>query len=247
MVYLWIAVGVVLGIGILISFTAGKNFWDTVKQVGKKDKEKNSQGMTAGEFAQRIIAEKRLPVVIGRSSGKFKEFYSPTKKAIAISEEFYTSQSMVAVGVTAHEIGHALDHNKNGKLFNVRLVMARFTRVVGFFFWLCLVTAGILWLLSGTFEPDVMPAVKTLLIVSLSAFGFNFLFRIMNAGVERTASKYAMQMIREKGFSGKEQRRAKKILNAAYLTYIGDIFKPFVQVIKFILAVLNGILNMFVR
>jgi Zn-dependent membrane protease YugP len=244
-IYILIAVGVFLFIGASIATGSAQYFNDTVKKVMKKDRGSNSLGMTAGQFANEVMKRYNLQLTLARTPGKFKDFYSSKNKMIAISDEFIESQSMTAIGVVAHELGHAIDDNQRGLAFRMRQFFIRFAKALNVFFWLAIVAAIVLFIINAT-EVEPLENITynqlgfIMLYVAAGFFGLIIFIKLLTAKTETNASKIAVSLLKEFGFTAGEIKKVKKVLRAAFLTYVGDIFMPLIKLFQSVLWILSN-------
>lgn len=194
----------------------------------KYTKVKNRRGLTGAQVASTIIQRNGLvDVSVERSNrGKLSDHYDPRTKTIRLSPEVYSGQSMSAVSVAAHEVGHAIQHaNAYAPLtFRSLLVpVASFaSRSVMFF-----VIGGFIFGITGLIDLGII------------VFSVVILFQIVTLPVEFNASSRALSELEGQGLVYNDEiSYSKKVLNAAALTYVAAMAASVGHLIR--LLVLRG-------
>ena len=208
-------------IGAVISMIASMNVNSTFSRYSRPG---NSCRMTGREAAERILNEAGIyDVRIEQVRGKLSDHYSPKEKVLRLSESVYNSASVVAVGVAAHEAGHAIQHNEAYFPLKLRSLSVP---VANFGSWLSLPVV-ILGIALGR---------ETLAQVGVFLFTFVVLFQLITLPVEFNASRRAMAAL-EKGaiLDGEQLSGAGKVLKAAALTYVAALFSAVLQLLRLIL------------
>ena len=208
-------------IGALISMIASMNVNSTFSRYSKPE---HSCRMTGCEAAQRILNEAGIhDVRVERVSGRLSDHYSPKEKVLRLSEGVYHSDSAAAVGVAAHEAGHAIQHAVG--YFPLKL-RALSVPVANFGSWLSLPVV-ILGIALGR---------ETLAQVGVFLFTFVVLFQLITLPVEFNASRRAMAALENGGIlEGEQLSGAGKVLRAAALTYVAALFSAVLQLLRLIL------------
>lgn len=174
----------------------------------KYTKKNVKSGVTASKVAKLILENNGVTdVAIVPSQGFLSDHYSPSKKQIGLSSKVMESSSISALGVAAHEAGHAIQHNKG--MFIMR-------------FWQALalpasfVSNAAIWLIiAGMFLSMTLAHVGVFLFAGVVVFEF------LTLPLEFNASKKAKKFLLEQGFITKEEKRGvNAVLNSAALTYV---------------------------
>ncbi len=204
----------------------------------KYDRVPNRAGMSGSEVAARLLQAGGVSdIAIGQTGGKLSDHYHPTKKIVNLSQSTYSSRSIGAVAVAAHEIGHVMQ-KKDGYLFyRVRTLLVP---VVNFGQWLSmpLVLIGLLldWF-------SMMPNSNigfSLAMLGVILYGGALVFSIVTLPVELNASRRASKMLVEEGIlSSREVKDAEKVLSAAALTYLASMLISLVYFLRFLVRVLT--------
>ncbi len=198
----------------------------------------NRSGMTGYDTAVRLMRSNDVQgISIGRVQGQLSDHYHPAKKIVNLSESTYGSNSVAAVAVAAHEMGHVMQ-KKDGYLF-YRLRTA-LVPVVNFGSRLAmpLVLIGLLIdLFASTANPDVGFYIA---LVGVVLYGASFLFALITLPVELNASKRAKKMLVAEGILTKDELSgASEVLSAAALTYLASLLTSLVYFLRFLVYVLT--------
>lgn len=190
----------------------------------------SSLGMTGGEVAEKILQEMGINnVSVEPIAGELTDHYDPSAKAVRLSEAVYGSTSLAAAAVAAHECGHVLQDIRGYKPMNIR---AALVPAVGFGS-----NFGPILIMLG-FGFSSMGAISNLFInAGIILFSGVVLFHIVTLPVEFDASHRALRIINDLGIlQGEENRGAKKVLDAAALTYVATALYSVLQLTQLILA-----------
>lgn len=183
----------------------------------------NARGMSGLETAKSILAYNQLDLPIQKSKGMLSDHYDPIKKKLALSPEVHDGKSISSMAVAAHEVGHALQHKAGYAMIKVRTFIFP---VVSFSSWL----APILIILG------FVVTMPQLLWAGIWLYSAAVLFTLVTLPVEFDASKRAMYMINQLGLvSADESREAKKVLNAAALTYVAAALTAVLELVRLVL------------
>ena len=171
------------------------------------------RGITAAEVARMILDRNGLyNVQVERISGNLTDNYNPRTNIVSLSDSVYNSTSLAAIGVAAHECGHAVQHAQDYVPIKIR-------------------TAFILGLIFS-FEP--------LVDAGIILFLFVVLFQLVTLPVEFNASRRAMSTIRSEGLLEQDEMYgARRTLTAAAMTYVASLAVSFTQLLR-LLAIRNN-------
>ncbi len=179
-------------------------------------------GLTGAEVAERMLRHYNInDVRVVPGKGFLIDHYNPTTKTVSLSEAVYSSRSISAAAVAAHECGHAVQHATAYPMLQMRSKLVPVVQVAaGLQQYLLL--AALLFL--GTFPQ--------LLLVVIASFAATTLFSLVTLPVEFDASKRALKWLERAGItSGDEQRGAKTALWWAALTYVAAALASFVMLL----------------
>ena len=208
-------------IGAVISMIASWNVQRTFKNYSNVA---NSQGFTSQDIAQRILTSAGIDDVrIERIKGDLTDHYSPTEKVLRLSDSVYGQTSVAALGVAAHECGHAIQHKVGYtplKLRSISVPVANFGSKLSIP--LIIIGIGMSW--AG--------------LAQLGVFLFTFVvfFQLITLPVEFNASSRALEILEKDSIlAGGELQAAKKVLSAAALTYVAALVSTILQLIRLIM------------
>lgn len=156
-------------------------------------------------------------------SGNLTDHYSPKEKVLRLSESVYNSTSIAAIGVAAHECGHAIQHQVGYFPLKLRALSVPIANIGSIFYW-PLIVIGLILGATGLAKIGVL------------LFSFVVAFQLITLPVEFNASKRALSILSETGaLAGEELTGAKKVLNSAALTYVAALFSSILQLLRLIL------------
>jgi len=189
------------------------------------------RGITGAEAARRILFENGIyDVRIEYVAGNLTDHYDPKNKVLRLSEATYNNSSAGAVGVAAHEAGHAIQHAKKYIPLKIRNAIVPITNI-GSRLAFPLILLGII--LSAFSEVFAYVA-----YAGVACFGLVTLFQLLTLPTEFNASRRAIACIRDAGVLEKsELKGAKKVLSAAAMTYVAALAVSFAQLLRFFLMV----------
>jgi Zn-dependent membrane protease YugP len=182
-----------------------------------------SSGMSGAEAAQRILDGAGIrDVSIGRSRGLLSDHYNPVKKNLALSDGVFDSRSLAAVGIAAHEAGHAIQHAKGYGPLKLRSLLVPTVSIGS--------NLGYIVMLMG-----LLFASQNMVLVGAVLFSAVLLFQVVTLPVEFDASNRAKALVVEKGIVGVAERRGMdKVLNAAAMTYVAAVASSLATLLYFL-------------
>ena len=153
---------------------------------------------------------------------KLSDHYDPTKRILRLSSGIYNGTSVAALGVAAHEVGHAIQHKEKYSALIFRNSIAPAVNFASSMSWLLFI-AGIILNFSG------------LTTVGILLFSAVVVFQLVTLPVEFNASSRALKLLEQRGILyGNEVNGAKKVLNAAALTYVAATLMAVSQLLRLI-------------
>jgi Zn-dependent membrane protease YugP len=195
--------------GILLMFYAQYKVMSTFKKYSRVGSKAN---ITGAEVARILIQARGLNVPVERSGGRLSDHYDPFKKVVRLSPGVHDSTSVAALGVAAHETGHALQHADGYKALVAR---NSFIPVAGF------ASQAMMPLLLLSFFTGFR--IPWLLIALGVCFGIFSLFALITLPIEFNASSRAMKLLGNTGILAEDEApKARAVLNAAALTYVAS-------------------------
>lgn len=192
---------------------------------------RNAYGLTGAEAAQRLLTAAGInDVRIERVRGNLTDHYDPSKKVLRLSESVYDSTSLAAVGVAAHETGHAVQHAMGYAPLALRSAMVPLTNLGSNLAW-PLILLGLLFGSQAGSDFGYLLVQAGILLFSLAV-----VFSIVTLPVEFNASSRAVAMLGDFGIlSQSELGPVKKVLSAAAMTYVASAAMAVAQLLRLVL------------
>ena len=184
----------------------------------------NAKGLTGAQVARKILDANGLThVEVKPTRGNLTDNYNPIDKTVNLSESVYNSTSVAALGVAAHESGHAVQHATSYGPLSFRTAIFPVVRISS----TAAIPLAILGFILG-FEP--------LVDIGIILFSAVVLFHIVTLPVEFNASKRAIYVLENYGIlTPDENDGAKKVLSAAAMTYLASALAAIANLIRLIL------------
>ena len=198
---------------------------------GKFSKVKIANGLTGAEAARHILDRAGLTEMpVEEVEGHLSDHYDPEKKALFLSSDNFHGQSIAAVGVAAHEAGHALQHLHADEMFNLRMALVPVTKFASMA-WMGILFAGMFFSHGGFGK---------FLWIAVAIFAVLTLFQLVTLPVEYDASRRAKEQLVALGLVRDEERAGvEKVLNAAALTYVAALVNSVLELLYLITAAQN--------
>jgi Zn-dependent membrane protease YugP len=192
-------------------------------------------GRTAAEVAAMILARAGINNVrIERVGGSLTDHFDPRTNTLRLSDSVYDSQSAAAIGVAAHEVGHAIQHAEGYMPIRLRSALVPAVSFASRFTWL-LVMAGLLMMSVNEYGIGYY-----VMLGGIGLFSVVTLFELVTLPCEFNASRRAMAALRDCGYYGEEELSAsRKVLTAAALTYVAALATSIIQLLRLISRVSN--------
>ncbi len=181
-------------------------------------------GMTGAEAAREILDRAGLNnVPVEEIPGRLSDHYDPAKRALFLSSDNFQGQTVAAVGVAAHEAGHALQHQAAYGLFNFRMAIVPITQFASTAY------MGIF------FVGFIFGLLKVVLPIIILIFAVITLFQLVTLPVEYDASRRAKEQLFRLGLVHEHERAGvSKVLNAAALTYVAALVSAVLNLLYYI-------------
>ena len=211
-------------IGAVICMIASANVKSTYKRFAQM---RSMTGMTGAQVAERLLRSAGInDVSVGHVPGELSDHYNPAKKVVNLSDAVYNSASVAAIGVAAHECGHAIQHAKGYAPLKFR---TWFVPVANF-------GSKLAWplILIGLF----INAESSQLIIDagILLFSFAVIFQLITLPVEFNASSRALVLLEQQGIlTEQELPYTKKVLKAAAYTYVASAASAILQLLRIIM------------
>lgn len=196
----------------------------------KYDRVRSQTGMTGAQAARLLLQRAGITdVSVEHIRGTLTDHYDPRNKVLRLSDATYGSASVAAVGVAAHECGHAMQHDEGYGPLKFRSALVPVANFGS--------RAGIPILLLGLF----LGYNQTLIQIGIWVFSLAVLFQLVTLPVEFNASRRALRLLDEQGIlQGQEVGQCRRVLSAAAMTYVAAAAAAVVQLLRLILLFGGG-------
>lgn len=211
-------------IGVIVCVAASSKMNATFRKYARVQ---SHNRLTGREAAERILRSQGIyDVRVDHVAGNLTDHYDPRNKVLRLSDATYNATSVAAIGVAAHECGHALQHAKGYAPLSIR---SSLVPVANF-------GSSIAWplIIFGLFMRGDMSVM--LLNLGILAFSFAVLFQIVTLPVEFNASGRALKLLGNNGMLYEsEVRDVRKVLTAAALTYVASAASAILQLLRILI------------
>lgn len=186
-----------------------------------------NSNMTGYDVARKILDENGLDdVKIERTPGKLSDHYDPSNKVVRLSESNHDKATIAAASVAAHEVGHALQHSEGYSFLKFRTALVPVANLGS--------SLSFITILGGAIMSSM-----NLIILGTIFMAFAVLFQIITLPVEFNASSRALDEIYSAGIlDRREDAGARKVLNAAAMTYVAGALVALMELSRFIFIIL---------
>lgn len=193
----------------------------------KYKKVRNSRGLTADQVARQILDSNGLFYIrVEHVSGNLTDHFDPTANVVRLSDSVYGQTSVAAIGVAAHECGHACQHAEEYAPIQIRTAIVPVVNICSRFWYLAFVIGILLF--------ETMPS---LIYVGIIMFAAVVLFQLVTLPVELDASGRALKTLENDGIlEAAEVPHAKKVLTAAAFTYVAALITSIMQLLRLLSA-----------
>ena len=208
-------------IGAIISMIASARVKSTYAKYGKV---RSHSGMTATDAARMILDNAGLRHVrIERVSGDLTDHYSPKEQVLRLSDTTINSGSIAAIGVAAHECGHAIQHSQHYAPLSIRNAIVPVVNLGSTLSW-PMILLGLIFGFTGFFK------------VGILLFSFSLIFQIITLPVEFNASSRAIAILEISGMLYEDELKgARKVLSAAAMTYVAAVVATLLSLLRLII------------
>lgn len=215
-------------IGVLICLAASAGMRSTFNRYSRV---RSHSGLTGSEAAREILRRAGIyDVRIERVAGNLTDHYDPRNKVLRLSDATYQSTSLAAVGVAAHECGHAMQHARGYVPLQIRSSLVPVANLGSMLAW-PLILIGLLFTGQSS---------ELFLNLGILAFSLAVLFQLVTLPVEFNASGRAIQILGSSGIMYPDEiQGTRKVLRAAALTYVAGAAASLLQLLRIILLAGN--------
>jgi len=181
-------------------------------------------GLTGAEVAREILRDNRIyDVRVEMTPGILTDHYDPRNKVLRLSQQVYSSNSLAALGVAAHEAGHVIQHQYGYVPFNIRTLIVP-VAAIGSQLAFPLLFLGLVF------------GLRELAQIGVIAFSLAVLFQLITLPVEYNASSRAIEALEVGGYLTREETpHTRRVLNAAALTYVAATLTAILQLLRLML------------
>lgn len=226
--YYWDPTYILVVIGAVICMIASARVKGTFNKYSQL---RSMSGMNGAQVAQRVLQAAGIyDVQVRHVSGSLTDHYDPRTKTVNLSDPVYNATSVAALGVAAHECGHAIQHAKSYAPLSIRSALVPIANFGSMLAWPVI----LIGLLFNTRSSGLIIDIGILL------FSAAVLFQLVTLPVEFDASRRALVMLRTQGIlSDDELKYTRKVLKSAALTYVASAAAAILQLLRIIL-ITNG-------
>ena len=211
----YILLMIMMGVSMLASAKVSSNY-------AKYSRVRSSSGLTGEQAARKILEQNGIyDVDIQPINGHLTDHYDPRDKTIRLSENVYGSDSVSAVSIAAHEVGHAIQDNEGYAFLRFRSALVPVVNFTSRFTFILI--------MLGLFLNIVR-----LVDLGIILFSASVLFHVVTLPVEFDASNRAMKhLVNYSIISSEEKTGTKKVLGAAAMTYVASTLVSVIQLLRF--------------
>lgn len=213
----YILVIIALLISLLVQFNMNRTFQ-------KYSRIRGASGLTGAQTAEQILRNAGIyNVRVEHIHGNLNDHYDPRSKVLKLSDPIYNGSSLAAVGVAAHECGHAIQDAVGYGPLKVRSALVPAANFGSQLSW-------------PLFIFGLIFSMQPLLLAGIILFCAALLFQIVTLPVEFNASGRALRMLESTGIMGRQETSgARKVLGAAAMTYVASVAASLLQLLRLIL------------
>ena len=226
--YYWDPTYILVVIGAVICMIASARVKGTFNKYSQL---RSMSGMNGAQVTQRVLQAAGIyDVQVRHVSGSLTDHYDPRTKTVNLSDPVYNATSVAALGVAAHECGHAIQHAKSYAPLSIRSALVPIANFGSMLAWPVI----LIGLLFNTRSSGLIIDIGILL------FSAAVLFQLVTLPVEFDASRRALVMLRTQGIlADDELRYTRRVLKSAALTYVASAAAAILQLLRIIL-ITNG-------
>lgn len=226
--YYWDPTYILVVIGAVICMIASARVKGTFNKYSQL---RSMPGMNGAQVAQRVLQAAGIyDVQVRHVSGSLTDHYDPRTKTVNLSDPVYNATSVAALGVAAHECGHAIQHAKSYAPLSIRSALVPIANFGSMLAWPVI----LIGLFFNTRSSGLIIDIGILL------FSAAVLFQLVTLPVEFDASRRALVMLRTQGIlADDELKYTRRVLKSAALTYVASAAAAILQLLRIIL-ITNG-------
>ena len=235
MIYLYYGSAIVLIPGILFALYAEFKVHRTFNKFSKVESERN---YSASDVAYMLLQKNDCNVSVQRVNGNLTDNYNPKNQTLNLSNSTYGKTNIAAIGVAAHEVGHACQHNENNLMLRIRMAIVPAVNI-GSILAFPLAILGVLI----EYVASIATFGTVLIALGIILYSLSTVFALITLPVEINASRRAEKMLYEGGYvTAREKKQVRSVLNAAALTYFASLVVSLLYLFRF-LSILGRLRN----
>ena len=190
----------------------------------KFSKVRTQRGIPSQELVRQLLSRQGVvDITISPTQGTLSDHYDPSSNTLRLSQGVFGSDSVAAVGIAAHEAGHALQKEQGYSLLSLRSLMVPVVNI----------GSNLAW---PIFVLGIIFSWKPLMYIGIATFAAVVVFSLITLPVEFDASRRANVMLSESGyFTQEELNGVRTVLNAAALTYVASFISTLLQLLRLVL------------
>ncbi len=209
----------------------------------KNSKIRNTRGITGADAARHVLMSNNVTGVnILPVSGKMTDHFDPRNNTIYLSEGVFNATTVAAVGIAAHEAGHAVQHAENYLPNKIRSVLVPVTNIGSRIGWFLIIIG---FIFSGYYSYSNVNTDSLaydiggiMLALGVLLYSTSLLFTLVTLPVEFNASNRALKTIKNTNLlAGEQYKGAKQTLTAAAMTYVAAALTAFLQLLRIIMMI----------
>jgi len=193
----------------------------------------SAKGITAAQLAKQLLRDNDCgDIEVIQVGGHLSDHYDPRKRVVALSQSVYSSTSLAALGIAAHEVGHAIQHHTKYGPLMLRQLVIKSTSLINKML-MPLIIIGLIASLFAVLSPEFL----FVFIISLCVvYTISFIVNLITLPTEYNASSRAKRMLREGNYiyDGEEYEAVSKVLGAAALTYLASLIVSLAYMLRFV-------------
>lgn len=228
--YIYYILGFVMLPGIILGIWAQTKVYTTFNEYNKIE---TKHGKSAKEVARYMLdGAGCINTQIQPIRGELTDNYNPKTDTVSLSDAVYNQNTISAVGVTAHEIGHVFQHKQNYLPIKARNILVPVINISSYLMWPLIIIGMIIEIMYGVVAADI------LIYIGIGIYGLNTVFCLITLPIELNASKRAYKMLLATGEMDKEEaEQVKKVLNAAAWTYVAALITSVLSLLRLLLFI----------
>ncbi len=209
--------------------------WNVNRTFSEYSKVRTEAGITGAQAARRFLSSEALgSMPVNHVAGTLTDHYDPTSKSVSLSDMVYGSTSVAAIGVAAHECGHALQDKEGYMPLAIRSAILPVANIGSKAAWY-LILIGLL--LTSVAEKVGSIALQAGVVCFMAVVAF----QLVTLPVEFNASRRGLELLSREGMlTSEEESQAGKVLFAAALTYVAGAVSSALQLLRLILIANRG-------